>query len=142
MKKLTSYEEYMDTVNSLKNCRSVDFVNGKTIIDNLIDSTVFNIKQKISKLINNLVNLINNLKTSKRKKINYKHFIRPVIQTYVDLVDFKDDYTNIVGSDPKLIGKREIVLDAINIYIKRARKQLISIFTKDIRECYNESLIY
>ena len=139
---ISNINSFEDTVKILKKCRAVDFVNGKINIDNLIYSTVTNLKKKFFKLFNSLNEFISKIKINKRKKLGYNEFIRPTIQTYVELVEYRDDYENIVSADPNLISNREKLFYTINNYIKRVRKQMMSLFTKDIIEHYKEKLIY
>jgi hypothetical protein len=135
-------EEERDTKRVLKTLRSPDYANGKRNIDNLLNITYNRILAEIDDKKEYLKDTIRKINHLKRTKGLYQALIIPVIDAYIDVLNVKIDFVEIVASDPQFLTERQRMMDNLNGFIKRSRKQILSVLTKTQKNYYKEQLRY
>jgi hypothetical protein len=146
------YEEERDTLEALKTLRAPNYTNGKQNINNLLMETYYRILRKINNKKDYLKKTITEIKRRKSRKLRnlppikenqtYESLIIPVIDAYIDLLNLKTDFIEIVASNPLLLTQREKMLDDLNGFIKRSRKQILSVLTPSQKKHYKHHLMY
>ena len=135
-------EEERDTFEALSTLRAPDYRNGKQNIQSLLMITNNRILSDINEKKNYLKDTITEFKFRKRNNESYESLTIDLINSYINLLNVKRDFVELMASDPAQLTERQRILDNLNGFIKRSRKQILSVLTPNQKEYYKDYLKY
>ena len=85
---------------------------------------------------------ITEFKRRKRNNESCKSLTVHLINSYIDLLNVKRDFVELMASDPAQLTERQRILDNLIGFIKRSRKQILSVLTPNQKIYYKDYLRY